>query len=371
MARRVAIACYELVPGRSGGTETYARSLADAISREPSVRCTVAVSPQARGALANGRVEELVLPAKPTAVHRVRRRLGLGPDFEATVAERIDRHGFDVVHFPQSAIFPRGVGAPKVLSMMDIQHEYLPQFFSVEEIEARRRVYRASLEEADRVIAISTFTKHTLVERYAVPADKIAVVPLAYDPGLLDGEAAPITQPYLFYPAAALPHKNHIRLVEAFSRVARRHPDLRVVLSGMPEHMTPELEATVARLGLHERVVSLGYVPRERLAALYRDALALVYPSLFEGFGLPVVEAMATGTPIAASNVAAVAEVAGDAAILFDPEDVESLEASIERLVGSAELRAELIERGRARAEEFSPAQLARRTLDVYDSVVR
>jgi glycosyltransferase involved in cell wall biosynthesis len=369
VARRVAIACYELVPGRSGGTETYARSLADAISVEPAVHCTVAVSPLGRGALANGRVDELVLPAKPTVVQRLRRGLGLGPDFETTVAEQIDRHGFDVVHFPQSAIFPHGVRAPKVLSMMDIQHEYLPQFFSADEVEARRRVYRASLEEADRVIAISAFTKRTLVERYAVPTEKIAVVPLAYDPGLLDGEAGSIARPYLFYPAASLPHKNHGRLLEAFSRVALRHPGLQLVLSGMQERMTPELQASVARLGLLDRVLSLGYVPRDLLGAVYRDALALVYPSLFEGFGLPLVEAMATGTPVAASNVEAVAEVAGDAAILFDPEDVGSLVASNERLIGSADLRAELIERGRARAAEFSPERLAQRTLAVYETV--
>jgi glycosyltransferase involved in cell wall biosynthesis len=161
-------------------------------------------------------------------------------------------------------------------------------------------------------------------------------------------------EPIILYPARPWPHKNHTRLFEAFESLRETRPQLRLVLTGGGlDRLEP----------LPEGVESLGSVPAEQLASLYRRAACLVYPSLYEGFGLPVLEAMACGCPVAASNAGAIPEIAGDAAVLFDPTDVEAMAAA---MLEADSRREELRERGLARATGYTWDESARRHDDVY-----
>jgi len=171
---------------------------------------------------------------------------------------------------------------------------------------------------------------------------------------------------FLLHVGAISPRRNIPRLLEAFARVRAVAPDLTLALAGPVEPPSPPLEPLIARLGLDGAVRLMGYVPTADLPALYSAALAVVYPSLYEGFGLPVVEAMACGAPVVAGNTSSLPEVAGEAALLVDPLDTEALTQAIRSLVESRELRARLSEEGRARAARFRWEETARRTLEVY-----
>jgi glycosyltransferase involved in cell wall biosynthesis len=175
---------------------------------------------------------------------------------------------------------------------------------------------------------------------------------------------------YAFYPAIPWPHKNHERLLEALARYrGRSRRDLSLVLTGDTTAAPVRLGALVKRLGLTGAVHALGYVPREDLPGLYAGAVCLVHPSLFEGFGIPLVEAMHTGCPILAAEGTGLSEVAGDAALLFDPRDPEAIARAFEAVTGDAGCAEELARRARMRGSLFSAPAMARRTLELFERV--
>lgn len=223
---------------------------------------------------------------------------------------------------------------------------------------------RRALRKSARVLTVSEAAKRSILETFATERcsnpGKIIVTPNGID-AIFFGETPPAQDlgRYFLYAGNDKPHKNVERLIEAFSRI--RDPSVRLVLTG----------AAFERFRDVRGVVTAGFVPIERLAALYRGALALVMPSLEEGFGLPAAEAMACGTAVIASNIPALVEVAGDAALVFDPLSVESITAAMERIAGDDSLRAELASRGRARAAHFTWRRCAELTREVYRSVAR
>jgi glycosyltransferase involved in cell wall biosynthesis len=220
----------------------------------------------------------------------------------------------DAIHFPLSVMLPPLDTPPAATTVLDVQHEVFPEFFSRAELAYRRRVYGWTVRRSRIVITISEHAREALIERLGLDPARVRAVHLAVDHGRFtpDGRAR---EPFLLYPANAWKHKNHGRLFEALAEVRRERPDLRLVLTG----------AGHDRLTLPAGAESLGHVDLDRLVELYRSAAALVYPSLYEGFGIPCVEAMACGCPVAASNVASIPEVCGDAAVYFDPLDPESI----------------------------------------------
>jgi glycosyltransferase involved in cell wall biosynthesis len=245
--------------------------------------------------------------------------------------------GADILHFPLSVMIPPVSGVPAVSTVLDVQHEELPEFFSRAELAYRRRVYGWTVRRSELVVTISHHAAEAIVEHLGVPADKVRVVHLGIDherftPGPQErGE-------FVLYPARAWPHKNHARLFEAFALLRRDRPGLELVLTGY-EGATPE------------GVRSLGRVSEERLVQLYRTAAALAFPSLYEGFGQPPLEAMACGCPVACSNAASLPEVCGDAARLFDPRSVAEIAEAIDDAIRRSE---ELAALGLARAAQFT-----------------
>ena len=236
---------------------------------------------------------------------------------------------------------------------------------------------RLAVARADAIIAISEHTRRDLVERLGAPPDRITVTPLAHDADL-----ARVTDPrrlaavrkkyglpehFILFLGALEPRKNLPRLLEAYAALpAGLRRDVELVVAGMSGWLNDSIQARVVELGLEESVHFAGYVDADDLAAVYSLATLLAYPSLYEGFGLPVLEAMACGTPVLTSNVSSLPEVVGDAAVLVEPADIGSITAGLRRLLESSVLRAELSTRGAARATTFSWDRCARQTLEVY-----
>ncbi len=239
------------------------------------------------------------------------------------------------------------------MTLHDTQHRDMPEFFGPARRSFRRIAYDRAARNAAAVVVTSEFVRQRAVQLLDLDPGRVHVVPHAIDHSVFKlGDEEP--EPILLYPARPWPHKNHTRLFEAFAALRQTRPQLRLVLTGGGlERLDP----------LPEGVESLGSVPPEHLASLYRRAACLVFPSLYEGFGLPVLEAMACGCPVAASNAGAIPEIAGDAAVLFDPEDVEAMG---EAMVEADRRRDELKELGLARAARFTWDETARLHEDVY-----
>ncbi len=377
----VGLNALDLFPGLAGGIETYLRGLLDGLRALPEgpERYTLLCLPPAGATLPDGgpgfrrRQFACGRPSPGWLVRRAVQRL-TGRD---VLAPAIDRLGLDVVHHPFTTINTPGLRGASVLTFHDMQHEFHPENFSPRELARRRRDYPASARAATRLIAISAHVKGTLVSRYGIDPDRVDVIhsgrgagfaPVG-DPERLAGarRALGLDRPFLYYPAASWPHKDHLTLLRALRLLLdRRRFDGDLVLTGVAREASGLVGAEIARLGLTERVRLLGHLPAARLPELYTLAEALVFPSRFEGFGFPLVEAFACGCPVVCADATSLPEVAGGAALLFEPGSPEALAERLEALLGSPALRAGLRAAGLARAGDFSWARAARQTVESY-----
>ena len=339
-----------LRPGQLGGSETLVRGLLSSLGEaEGEDRYTVVSG--ARGAaslrpLARGPVRVRTLGSW---------RAGRGPATQGLAIARgryaggalrreLGDEALDAVHYPLTVPVP-ALAAPKVVTVLDLQHEVMPEFFSPLERIFRRVFYGGAIREASVVVTISEYCRATIVERHGVDPARVLVSLQAVDRRVFRRDPDPedaarlaglaIPERFVVYPANAWPHKNHDRLVDALAQVGDR--ELGLVLTGQPYGRWPELRARAERLGLGERVRHLGYVERGVLPALYRRAGGMVFPSLFEGLGIPPLEAIACGCPVAAADRAALPEMLRGRALLFDPERVEAIAAAIDALTGRAQ----------------------------------
>jgi len=344
----VGIALLTLVPGQLGGSETYTRELLRALGRVGELDYRVLAPPVAPEAgeglpteVASGYRRARTIPQRLAAMALAAARPG---------PLRTPLRGARPVHYPLTIRIPSGL-SPSVVTLHDLQHLDLPAMFPRAERAFRAAVWHPSVRGADRVIVFSTFVRDHAVEALGVDPARVRVIAQGIDharfaPGPEERE------PLLYYPARAWPHKNHARLFEAFAELRRDRPELRLVLTG-----GGELGAVPA--GVEAR----GLVPADEVASLYRRASALVFPSLYEGFGLPPLEAMASGLPVACSNAGSLPELAGAAARLFDPYDPHAIAAAVAEVLDDPEpWRA----RGLAHAASFSWDATARRHEDVY-----
>jgi glycosyltransferase involved in cell wall biosynthesis len=346
----VGISLLTLSPGDAGGSETYARQLIHALGRVKTHDYVVIVPARAKDA-AGG------LPSVEVRDPAVGKRGPLRILTTALAARRTKAVSsqvaeFDVLHYPLTVPSP-GTQRPTVVTLHDTQHRDMPEFFGPARRSFRRIAYDRAARSASAVLVTSEFVRGRAVELRELDPARVHVVPHAIDHSvftLADEEP----EPMVLYPARPWPHKNHPRLFEAFARIRETRPQLRLVLTGGGlERLEP----------LPDGVESLGSVEPEHLASLYRRAACLVYPSLYEGFGLPVLEAMACGCPVAASNAGAIPEVAGDAAVLFDPNDVDAMANA---MVEADRRRDELRTLGLAQAAKYTWDGPARRHEDVY-----
>ncbi len=272
-------------------------------------------------------------------------------------------------------LMPYFPGVPTLLTVYDVIPLRFPEHSTARARLLFRLTTKLALHASEHVIAISEATKQDYVRFFGVPPERITAIPLAasdrFRPRPLE-EVESLRRKYglpdrfFLYLGSNKPHKNLVRLVEAWARVASDEVALVVAGAWIPRY--PEPKQAAERLGVPVRW--LGPVPEDDLPALYSAAEAFVFPSLYEGFGLPVLEAMACGVPVACSNTSSLPEVAGDAALYFDPESVDSISEALRRLLLDTELRVTLRGWGLERAREFSWDQTAEKTLEVYRSVL-
>ncbi|MFO7598989.1 MAG: glycosyltransferase [Candidatus Desulfacyla sp.] len=275
--------------------------------------------------------------------------------------------GSDLVLSLSGYIYPDMRPLRNVVVVPDIQHEYYPDFFPPDVLAERRRIYSESILAADGLIAISEYTRQTLIEKFGIDPARIHTVHLAADPvfqreNQVDGNRERVLrkyrlpeQGYLFLPANTWPHKNHRGAIEALQILRQDYGrELMLVFTGSHKEAQGELNRLIAQNHLDRAVRFLGYCPVNDLIGLYEGAAALIYPSFFEGFGIPLLEAMWTDCPVVCSNLTSLPEIAGDAALLVDPHSPEALADAVNRLISDGALRTDLIARGRKRVEAFS-----------------
>ncbi len=275
----------------------------------------------------------------------------------------------DIMHFTMQGAFLTNV--PSIYHPWDLQHRHLPQLFSRRDWIYREVTYPAFCRQARLVAVASAWTKRDLMRHYQLRDEKVQVVPVgpvlaAYPtPTPDDLEAArrkfSLPPAFAFYPAQTWPHKNHLALLESLALLRDRHGlHVPLVSSGHRNQFFARIEARARELGLQAQVQFPGFVSPLELACLYRLCRCVVFPSRFEGWGLPVAEAFGAGAPVACSNAASLPEVAGDAALLFAPDDPQQIAAALARLWSDEPLRRALSERGRARAAQWSNERTAR-----------
>jgi glycosyltransferase involved in cell wall biosynthesis len=346
----VGLSLLTLVPGVVGGSERYARELTKALARVGQLEYRAflpTIAPDAADGLPSLVVPEYrasqSMPGRIAAMSRA----SVAP---GRLLRRMDPKSLDAIHFPLSVMIPRVERPPAATTVHDLQHDFYPQFFSRAELAYRRRVYGWTLARSRIVIAISEHARETLIERHGFDPERVRIIHHGLDHSRFspDGRAR---EPFLLYPAGRWRHKNHKRLFEAFALVRRERPELRLVLTGYE-----------AKEALPESVESRGRVSDDELVALYRTAACLVFPSLYEGFGLPPLEAMACGCPVAVARATSLPEVCSDAVEYFDPESAEDMAAAIIRA-----LAGRVVERGLERAAAFSWEKCAR----AHDAVYR
>jgi glycosyltransferase involved in cell wall biosynthesis len=275
----------------------------------------------------------------------------------------------DVMHFLNTDGFLTKV--PSIYNPHDLQHLHFPEFFTTKEIERRELTYRTYVDQAELSVMMTSWGKDDLVSKFGVPPDNVAVVPwasvLASYPAPSDSDLAALRdrlnlpEKFVLFPAQTWEHKNHLRFLDALAILRDKHGlEVTAVCPGKHSDHFPEVERRLRDLGLADVTQFPGFVSPLELRSLYTLATALVFPSLFEGWGLPVSEAFWIGLPVACSAIPSLVDVAGDAALTFDPHSPEQIADSVMRLWNDPPLRESLAEKGKKRAGQFSFDNTAR-----------
>ena len=371
-----------LRPTKNGGMEVYFRNLlASLLMLDDKNEYSLITAPHNDSSIQcpASNCRKILLPGKSTIFYRIGHSLNRAIRHprasQGSLSYIIDKYRFNLWFCPFLSLDPRPLAIPSIVTIPDIQHEYYPEFFSNHELSLRKGYIQPSCEAATDIITISKHSKQCLIDKFNVDSNKIHVIYLAasdmYHNSRIETDSArhkyQLPQEYLFYPANCWPHKNHLILIMAFylyHKTFNNH--LHLVFSGSGINDNPSIKDLITQYHLQEYVHILDYIDSDDMPGLYKNAQALVFPSLFEGFGIPLLEAMAMGCPIIASDSTSVPEVAGDAAYLFDPKNPQSICEAIHRIVADGALRETLISRGKNRATQYSYEKVARMHLDLF-----
>ena len=270
---------------------------------------------------------------------------------------------------------------PTVVTVHDVSFLQHPEYFPWWRATQLRITVARSVRQATRVLTISNFTRRTISEAYQISPDLITVIPAAANPFFRIANRARavrrveerfgIREPFILTVGDLQPRKNHVRLIEAFAQFAAKHPELHhhLILAGKNTWYSERVADAVRQSGVADRIHLIGFVSDEELLELYNACDCFAFPSLYEGFGLPLLEAMACGRAVICSDRSSIPEVAGDAGILFDPTDTHAIAAALESVLLDTDRRARLERLGLARAAQFTWRNAAEGTLEVYREV--
>jgi glycosyltransferase involved in cell wall biosynthesis len=380
----IGISLVDFTPGRMGGVETYVRNLVNWLAiNDHDNRYTLVCTSN------NADYFDAILDWANTYAFDCRKnsprklmRSFIRRVFQVDMMQvGIDKLGLDLLHNPFTNVRCSTFKTPLINTFHDLQHHYYPEFFKTKDVCGRNSTYRRAAQEAQSIITISEHTKRTLLEHYRVDENKIHVVHLGVgreyrhiaDADLLEQERTNLglTRPFLYYPAATWLHKNHAVLLTALKILINSYRfDGELVLTGVATSAKENLLHKIAELGLQDRVRILGYLPYNKLPVIYNLARMLVFPSLYEGFGMPLLEAMACGCPVICSNVTSLPEVGGEAAGYFNPTSPEEIAEQINSLWNSEAALDKMKNVGLVRAEQFSWDNTAIKTKAVYMQAV-
>ena len=377
-------ASYLLFPKKSG-VENYTFHLIEALGQLPDLpEITLYLHPPPEPDW-SPEVEALL------ANHKFRRRVSRVPRgwLKLVLPYQAWWDRTEVVHFPGTLLPPMLLCA-SVITLYDLTYVRMPELYPPQELAIAETAVAQAAQKATAIIAVSENTKRDLIEIYDVEEEKIQAIPLGVEPRFCPQEGAPCTalvqgtpctalvqgaqerveaefglsDPFLLYVGNLQLRKNLVRLIQAFDQTGLA--EHRLVLAGKAGWRAEEVFAAAANASDPDRIIFLDYVPPEQLPWLYRAAQAFVFPSLYEGFGLPVLEAMACGTPVIASDTSSLPEVVGEAGILLDPYDTGAWSDAMLRLTRDSGLRDELRQKGLEQAKKFSWRSTAEKTLRVY-----
>ena len=280
----------------------------------------------------------------------------------------------DLYFCPFGVLWPRPVPKPSVVTLVDIQEKYFPEFFTRQDIWNRELHFMPSTKASDQIITISRFSKDSISLFHRIPREKINVAYLAADEFFYSNESKikeasiPLPERYVFYPANRWLHKNHDSLLKALAIIkTKQKRAVDCVLTGFDYPTGYALKKKIKAYGLTKQVHDIGYVSVDELKYVYQNAAMLCFPSLFEGFGMPLLEAMACGCPVACANVTSMPEVVGDAALFFNPHDPNDIAQCILNILSDDGTADKLREMGMERARLFSQSKSAARHLEVFE----
>jgi glycosyltransferase involved in cell wall biosynthesis len=385
----------QLLPGSAGGIETNLLKLLAALAAEnepedrqfvigpggesewmlphlskgqdvvkwPPLRCTMPT-------LSQEKVPVAIALIMKDAARKILRR-GTRPAFSNSanqLTQKLKNAGVEV-HFPYQRYFKTSL--PFIFEPWDLQHIHLPELFSNEELKFRNWLYRLACEEAALVVTATHWTKYDLIKQFGLPPSKIAVIPrgaeitqVGFATGIIENTLKKLQLPQRFalYPAKTWAHKNHIRLFQALALLRnKKNMVIPLVCTGKSIDTSNEsIQRELRSSGLSDQVFFTGFLDDHSMRQLYARADLMVFPSLFEGLGIPVLEAMSSGTPVVCSKASCLPEIGGDAAIFFDHYSIEDIASKIAMVWNDSALRADLKQRGYANITSFSWAEAAR-----------
>lgn len=378
---RVGINALFLLPGRVGGSEIYIRHLVKWLEKvDDQNEYVIFINRESAGVFEPHASKMKVVSCPVRASSRPARILWE----QIALPIQVKYHKLDVL-FSAGMTAPFFCPARSVLLIHDLQHVNMPENFTRLQLFFLKTIIYLSAKRADRLIAISNKVKDDIVRHYNIDGSGISVVYHAADTDLFrpasESAVASVRKRYdlparyILYIASSLPHKNYERLLEAYKMVRDAgssgstrgaEEGVKLVLIGSRDYGHDVVAGKIKALGLDADVLFLGWLPFEDLAPIYSGAEAFVFPSLHEGFGLPVLEAFASGVPVVCSNIAPITEVAGDAALLVDPLRPEAIAKGIERVLTEDGLRKRLVNAGLKRAAAFSWKKTAEETVKTF-----
>jgi len=372
---KIGINALYLIPGKVGGSEIYLRHLISALGHlDQENEYVVFTNRESRGSFELGEnfrehhcpVRALIRP------HRIVWE-------QLVLPYRARQHRLDLLHSPGSTA-PLFLSCPSVLTILDLIYLHFPETFpALARIWIKFLVYQ-SARRSSAVIALSRYSRDEILWDLNTAWDKVRVIYMAISAA--EASSLPrreriktlrkygIVFPFILTVAAAHPHKNLVRLLEAFYQLKKKGGKYQLIVVGVKHNRYfQRLRREISSLDLEEDVIFTDWVPEADKEMIYAEARLMVFPSLLEGFGLPVLEAMAAGLPVACSDVPSLEEVAGDAAYIFNPYSVEEIRRAMEECLSRPELREELVRRGYEQAKKFDWNKTARETLDLYREV--
>ena len=366
---KIAINLRLLNPGKIGGMEAYVRNL---------LKYLLEIDSELEFLLF---VTEENDPTLQYPRDRVEKLRISNDDFGRKIFEEIVEKKVDLYFCPLLILEPVIVHIPTVITIPDVQHEIFPEFFQKDILEWRMLNFSPSASIASAVLTLSRFSAESITEKLGTPPEKVFPVHLAADETY--GEAYDkqkevatkqrysLPDVYGYFPANTWPHKNHATLLKALKIYKQKYGTVpRIVFTGAQDSGFKDLTRAIRENGLQSDVIFLGYIPKNEMQYIYRNATFLVFPSLFEGFGMPVLEAMLSECPVICSNTTSLPEVAGESALYFDPQNAEELAVTIKKVIDDSDLRRRLISKGRLQARKFSWKRTAEETLQIFKGLL-